>query len=133
MKHGMCLDEQLIKILFQKIISSSDFFSLFFFFFLFQKRNLKYRLFPPQGLCEHLKKKKRNLSTNESSLKSIYKLYNLSWERLHEKAVFFFIKRASLHVRVKKGHNKDYKKKESKKASLASETPGGSSSLRWPA
>lgn len=45
MKQGMCLDEQLIKILSQKIISSSDFsftFLLLFFSFL-QKRNLKYR------------------------------------------------------------------------------------------
>lgn len=70
MKHGMCLDEQLIKILSQKIISSSDFFSLIFFFL--QKQNSKYRLFPPPMVFVSIRLKKKKKSEYQRVLFEIY-------------------------------------------------------------
>lgn len=51
------LDEQLIKILSQKIISSSDFFFLLLFFLLFfLQKNENIDCFPPWSLWASIKK-----------------------------------------------------------------------------
>lgn len=60
---------------------------------------------------------KKNYSTNESSLKYIYSCTIFLASEIHEKkkkkkiSASFYIKKASLQIWVKKGHNKQYKKK----------------------
>lgn len=103
-------DKQLIKIPSQKIIS------LLFFPFFCKNENIVVCLFVffnVRCMCPF-----KNYSTNESSLKYIYSCtIGLASEFMKKKkkkkkiSASFYIKKASLQIWVKKGHNKQYKKK----------------------